>query len=239
MISPSVGYWVRAPHCTWSSQLICPPSLCFWLCDMRVRGETLNTAVTHTQLSFTVCLNQPCFISYPFCFVAFDDEHCWEPYMPHGNFSSSDITYQLGTTVTFTCSPGFVMGQGSGTIECVDPSNPHWNDTEPVCRGNFWIQPTLLPATLCQNVKKELTLCQRSPNFLVGIKTSMPQPLLSYIPLCSSRRNSSTVVPVKLASNGLTGFVWSQSTFHQCLLGGSWEQMPRGTLTMIQVAIQA
>lgn len=66
---------------------------------------------------------------------AFDDEHCWEPYMPHGNFSSSDITYQLGTTVTFACSPGFVMEQGSATIECVDPSNPHWNDSEPVCRG--------------------------------------------------------------------------------------------------------
>lgn len=57
--------------------------------------------------------------------------------MPHGNFSSSDITYQLGTTVTFTCSPGFVMEQGSGTIECVDPSNPHWNDSEPVCKGRF------------------------------------------------------------------------------------------------------
>lgn len=68
---------------------------------------------------------------------AFDDEHCWEPYMPHGNFSSSDLTYQLGTTVTFTCSPGFVMEQGTGTIECVDPSNPHWNDSEPVCRGEF------------------------------------------------------------------------------------------------------
>lgn len=72
-----------------------------------------------------------------FFLLAFDDEHCWEPYMPHGNFSSSDISYQLGTTVTFTCSPGFVMEQGSGTIECIDPSNPHWNDSEPVCKGNF------------------------------------------------------------------------------------------------------
>lgn len=74
----------------------------------------------------------------PMCpfLLAFDDEHCWEPYMPHGNFSSSDISYQLGTTVTFACSPGFVMEQGSGTIECIDPSNPHWNDSEPVCKGN-------------------------------------------------------------------------------------------------------
>lgn len=75
------------------------------------------------------------FCLFVFCFPAFDDEHCWEPFMPHGNFSSSDITFQLGTTVTFTCSPGYVMEQGSGTIECVDPGNPHWNDSEPVCRG--------------------------------------------------------------------------------------------------------
>ncbi|CAF91802.1 unnamed protein product [Tetraodon nigroviridis] len=68
-------------------------------------------------------------------YEAFDDEHCWEPYMPHGNFSSSDISYQLGTTVTFSCSPGFVMEQGSATIECIDPSNPHWNDSEPVCKA--------------------------------------------------------------------------------------------------------
>lgn len=68
-------------------------------------------------------------------YEAFDDEHCWEPYMPHGNFTSSDLTFQLGTTVSFTCSPGFVLEQGSATIECVDPSNPHWNDTEPVCKA--------------------------------------------------------------------------------------------------------
>ncbi|CAL9693871.1 unnamed protein product [Knipowitschia caucasica] len=68
-------------------------------------------------------------------YEAFDDEHCWEPYMPHGNFTSSDLSFQLGTTVTFSCSPGFVMEQGSSAIECVDPSNPHWNDTEPVCKA--------------------------------------------------------------------------------------------------------
>lgn len=72
-----------------------------------------------------------------FVLIAFDDEHCWEPYMPHGNFSSSDISYQLGTIVTFACSPGFVMEQGSGTIECIDPGSPHWNDSEPVCKGFY------------------------------------------------------------------------------------------------------
>jgi len=66
---------------------------------------------------------------------AFDGEHCYEPYLPHGNFSSSDITFPLGTIVTFSCSPGFVMEQGSGVMECVDPNDPHWNESEPVCRG--------------------------------------------------------------------------------------------------------
>lgn len=66
---------------------------------------------------------------------AFDGEHCYEPYVPHGNFSSSDMTFPLGTTVTFSCSPGFIMEQGSGVMECVDPSDPHWNESEPVCRG--------------------------------------------------------------------------------------------------------
>uniref|UniRef100_A0A4W5M113 Seizure 6-like protein 2 n=1 Tax=Hucho hucho TaxID=62062 RepID=A0A4W5M113_9TELE len=68
-------------------------------------------------------------------YEAFDGEHCYEPYLPHGNFSSSDITFPLGTTVTFSCSPGFVMEQGSGVIECVDPSDPHWNESEPVCKA--------------------------------------------------------------------------------------------------------
>lgn len=66
---------------------------------------------------------------------AFDGEHCYEPYLPHGNFSSSDITFPLGTVVTFSCSPGFVMEQGSGVMECVEPNDPHWNESEPVCRG--------------------------------------------------------------------------------------------------------
>nr|XP_046209138.1 seizure protein 6 homolog isoform X3 [Oncorhynchus gorbuscha] len=68
-------------------------------------------------------------------YEAFDGEHCYEPYLPHGNFSSSDITFPLGTTVTFSCSPGFVMEQGSGVIECVDPRDPHWNESEPVCKA--------------------------------------------------------------------------------------------------------
>ncbi|XP_066577793.1 seizure protein 6 homolog isoform X2 [Amia ocellicauda] len=68
-------------------------------------------------------------------YEAFDGEHCYEPFLLHGNFSSSDLSYQLGTRVAFSCSPGFLMEQGSGVIECVDPSDPHWNESEPVCRA--------------------------------------------------------------------------------------------------------
>uniref|UniRef100_A0A8C9VW19 Seizure 6-like protein 2 n=1 Tax=Scleropages formosus TaxID=113540 RepID=A0A8C9VW19_SCLFO len=52
-------------------------------------------------------------------YEAFDAEHCYEPYLAHGNFSSSDISFALGTTVSFSCSPGFVMEQGSGRFRVV------------------------------------------------------------------------------------------------------------------------
>uniref|UniRef100_A0AAY4CIK4 Uncharacterized protein n=1 Tax=Denticeps clupeoides TaxID=299321 RepID=A0AAY4CIK4_9TELE len=68
-------------------------------------------------------------------YEAFDGEHCYEPYLPHGNFSTTDISFALGTVVTFSCSPGFVIEQGSGVIECVEPSDPHWNESEPLCRA--------------------------------------------------------------------------------------------------------
>ncbi|XP_010769238.1 seizure protein 6 homolog [Notothenia coriiceps] len=71
--------------------------------------------------------------------------------------NNSDITYQLGTTVAFTCSPGFVMEQGSGTIECVDPSNPHWNDSEPVCKG-----------TTDEKISSWLTLVSKSFNAFIS-----------------------------------------------------------------------
>lgn len=142
MTSQSAGCWARAPRSTWSSQLILPPSLCCWHSDMRVSGVFRCKAYFFMLTSFFFFLDsakQRRTRNDLFLCVseAFDDEHCWEPYMPHGNFSSSDISYQLGTIVTFSCSPGFVIEQGSGTIECVDPSNPHWNDSEPVCRGKF------------------------------------------------------------------------------------------------------
>lgn len=128
----------------------------------------------------------------PFVLLAFDDEHCWEPYMPHGNFSSSDISYQLGTTVTFACSPGFVMEQGSGTIECIDPSNPHWNDSEPVCKGNFhsFSFGCTVRSTIFANVYYQIPF-----TLLAKMLTKKFQLTLLLIALCPPRFSKVTVHP--------------------------------------------
>lgn len=66
---------------------------------------------------------------------AFERGHCYEPYIQNGNFTTSDPTYNLGTTVEFTCDPGHSLEQGPAVIECVNMRDPYWNDTEPLCRG--------------------------------------------------------------------------------------------------------
>ncbi|CAM9528644.1 unnamed protein product [Bubo scandiacus] len=71
-------------------------------------------------------------------FEAFERGHCYEPYIQNGNFTTSDPTYNLGTTVEFTCDPGHSLEQGPAIIECVNMRDPYWNDTEPLCRGQSW-----------------------------------------------------------------------------------------------------
>lgn len=68
-------------------------------------------------------------------FAAFQQGHCYEPFVKYGNFSSSAPSYPVGTTVEFSCDPGYTLEQGSIIIECVDPHDPQWNETEPACRG--------------------------------------------------------------------------------------------------------
>uniref|UniRef100_UPI00398F3A85 seizure protein 6 homolog n=1 Tax=Pristiophorus japonicus TaxID=55135 RepID=UPI00398F3A85 len=68
-------------------------------------------------------------------YEAFETDRCYEPFLAHGNFTSSDITYSVGTTVEFSCNLGYALEQGSALIECVDITEPHWNATEPVCRA--------------------------------------------------------------------------------------------------------
>uniref|UniRef100_A0A8C9EVT8 Seizure related 6 homolog n=1 Tax=Pavo cristatus TaxID=9049 RepID=A0A8C9EVT8_PAVCR len=68
-------------------------------------------------------------------YEAFKQGHCYEPFVKYGNFTTSDPRYPVGTTVEFSCHPGYTLEQGSTIIECVDPSDPQWNETEPACRA--------------------------------------------------------------------------------------------------------
>ncbi|XP_032902295.1 seizure protein 6-like [Amblyraja radiata] len=68
-------------------------------------------------------------------YEAFDQGHCYEPYIKYGNFTAGDATYQVGTVAEFTCDPGYTLEQGSVIIECVDIRDPQWNETEPACRA--------------------------------------------------------------------------------------------------------
>ncbi|XP_039211119.1 seizure protein 6 homolog isoform X2 [Crotalus tigris] len=68
-------------------------------------------------------------------YEAFRPGHCYEPFVKYGNFTSSNGSYKVGTTVEFACEPGYTLEQGSVIIECVDPANPQWNETEPACRA--------------------------------------------------------------------------------------------------------
>ncbi|CAM4683412.1 unnamed protein product [Lepidochelys kempii] len=66
---------------------------------------------------------------------AFDEDRCYEPFLAHGNFSTSDPLYRVGAQVEFACSAGYMLEQGPATVECVDPSDPHWNESEPTCKA--------------------------------------------------------------------------------------------------------
>ncbi|KAI5935044.1 Seizure protein 6 [Manis javanica] len=68
-------------------------------------------------------------------YEAFQQGHCYEPFVKYGNFSSSASSYPVGTTVEFSCDPGYTLEQGSIIIECIDPHDPQWNETEPACRA--------------------------------------------------------------------------------------------------------
>ncbi|XP_062242500.1 seizure protein 6-like isoform X1 [Platichthys flesus] len=68
-------------------------------------------------------------------YQAFAAGHCYEPFMKYGNLTSSDNSWAVGAVVEFACDPGYTLEQGSVTIECMDPNNPQWNETEPACRA--------------------------------------------------------------------------------------------------------
>ncbi|XP_077336515.1 seizure protein 6 homolog isoform X1 [Lithobates pipiens] len=68
-------------------------------------------------------------------YQAYEQGHCYEPFVKYGNFTSSDATFAVGTVVEFTCDPGYTLEQGSTIIECQDSGDPQWNETEPACRA--------------------------------------------------------------------------------------------------------
>lgn len=68
-------------------------------------------------------------------YQAFAPGHCYEPFVKYGNLTSSDPSWAVGAVVEFSCDPGYTLEQGSVTIECTNPDDPQWNDTEPACRA--------------------------------------------------------------------------------------------------------
>ncbi|KAL7990098.1 hypothetical protein Chor_012764, partial [Crotalus horridus] len=76
-------------------------------------------------------------------YEAFDEDRCYEPFLAHGNFSTSDPLYRTGTIVEFACSAGYMLEQGPPAIECIDSRDPRWNESEPTCKGNHSSSQTL------------------------------------------------------------------------------------------------
>ncbi|XP_056591707.1 seizure protein 6 homolog isoform X2 [Triplophysa dalaica] len=68
-------------------------------------------------------------------YEAFAEGSCYEPFVNYGNFSTSDPVFSVGSVVEFSCEPGYTLEQGAVILECVDPNNPRWNETEPACRA--------------------------------------------------------------------------------------------------------
>ncbi|XP_078278935.1 LOW QUALITY PROTEIN: seizure protein 6 homolog [Rhinoraja longicauda] len=68
-------------------------------------------------------------------YEAFEQGHCYEPFIKYGNFTTGDALYRVGSVAEFTCDPGYTLEQGSVTIECADSQDPQWNETEPACRA--------------------------------------------------------------------------------------------------------
>ncbi|TRY99155.1 hypothetical protein DNTS_017248 [Danionella cerebrum] len=73
--------------------------------------------------------------SFNIRYEAFEKGHCYEPFIQNGNFTTTDVTFMVGTLVHFSCDPGHTLEQGPPIIECVNPRDPYWNDTEPLCRA--------------------------------------------------------------------------------------------------------
>ncbi|XP_062036055.1 seizure 6-like protein 2 [Lepus europaeus] len=70
-------------------------------------------------------------------FEAFEEDRCFAPFLAHGNVTTTDPEYRPGALATFSCLPGYALEPPGppNAIECVDPTEPHWNATEPACKA--------------------------------------------------------------------------------------------------------
>ncbi|XP_006896602.1 PREDICTED: seizure 6-like protein 2 isoform X6 [Elephantulus edwardii] len=70
-------------------------------------------------------------------YEAFEEDRCFAPFLAHGNVTTTDPDYRPGALATFSCLPGYALEPPGppNAIECVDPTEPHWNDTEPACKA--------------------------------------------------------------------------------------------------------
>ncbi|XP_020862470.1 seizure 6-like protein 2 isoform X2 [Phascolarctos cinereus] len=70
-------------------------------------------------------------------YEAFEEDRCFAPFLAHGNVTSTDPQFRPGALATFSCLPGYALEPPGppSAIECIDPSDPHWNDTEPACKA--------------------------------------------------------------------------------------------------------
>lgn len=112
----------------WASCPRCKPRTC--ICSQEDKG--LGAGGRRTSVPFGLAEAK---LGWAPWFAAFQQGHCYEPFVKYGNFSSSAPSYPVGTTVEFSCDPGYTLEQGSIIIECIDPHDPQWNETEPACRG--------------------------------------------------------------------------------------------------------
>ncbi|XP_054428940.1 seizure protein 6 homolog isoform X7 [Pteronotus mesoamericanus] len=100
-----------------------------------LRGQVIRSPTHQAALRFQSLPPPTGPGTFHFHYQAFQQGHCYEPFVKYGNFSSSAPSYPVGTTVEFSCDPGYTLEQGSIIIECVDPHDPQWNETEPACRA--------------------------------------------------------------------------------------------------------
>ncbi|XP_051542291.1 seizure protein 6-like isoform X2 [Myxocyprinus asiaticus] len=68
-------------------------------------------------------------------YEAFSQGSCYEPFVKYGNFSTSDPAFGVGSVVEFSCELGYTLEQGAVILQCINPENPQWNETEPACRA--------------------------------------------------------------------------------------------------------